>query len=627
MRAPALRPLALIALLAPAPALAGVTMGGGTSFWEVNYGSCGTWWNGTDGLIMEDPASSSSSFGDNDFVSAVDPWTQVSVEYDYAGGSYALDNNDGAGTCDWTMSYEYADSAVGYHFFSTGPLDIIRYESLRLTWRITGSGGGTTTAIDYGTDHIVWYEVWNQGATDATNVQLMVALNPDVDVARGGSASTLNDVENVDTSDGYDDWAGAAGATGMTIGFAPCDPETASIGFGSEGTDPDTALTDPGGASGDRSLHFTQNVGTIAAGQAASFGFILGMGSDDALTRDYAVDGAAGNMSFEYCDCDVDLDGFTGGQCGGSDCDDNDATVNPGAVEVWYDGVDNDCAGDDDHDADGDGWGAGSRGDCDDTDASVSPDATEVWYDGVDQDCDGANDNDADGDGFEGDAVGGSDCDDSDADINPGETDTWYDGVDEDCSGSDYDADGDGHDHADHGGDDCDDDDDDTHPGAADTWYDGVDSDCGGGSDYDRDGDGHDHDAFGGDDCDDTDPNVHPGAEERWYDGVDQDCDDATADDDQDGDGHPASEDCDDTDASVWDGCEEPDEDDDGGDDSGLVIVEEDGGGAGGGGDDADGWKTTGGHGECGCASTEPARLPWALGLLGLAGVAVRRRR
>ena len=480
------RSLALLAFLAPGSALASVTMGGGTAFWEVNYGTCGTWWNGSDGLVMEDPSTSSSSYGDNDFVSASDPWTQVTLEFDYGGSSYAYDNNDGTGSCDWTMSYEYADSAVGYHFFSAGPIDVIRYESLRLTWALTGGG----VPIDRGTDHIVWYEVWNQGATDATDVQLMVALDPDVDVALGGSGSTLNDVENVDTSDGYADWAGAVGNTGMTIGFAPCDPGTASIGFGSRTTSADTTLSDPGGAQSDSAVYFIQDIGTLGAGQAASFGFVLGMGSDDALTRDYAVDGAAGNMSFEYCDCDEDADGFSGVQCGGSDCDDSDAAINPGATEVWYDGVDSDC--------------------------------------------------------------------------------------------NDWD-------------------------------------------DYDADRDGHAHDGYGGDDCDDTDPDVHPGAEELWYDGVDQDCDDSTADDDQDGDGHPRDEDCDDTDGSVWDGCEE----DDGDDDSGDPDIDGDGSGLGDGDRSAgvDDWKTTGGHGGCGCASTAPQQGSWAVGLLALVGTLVRRRR
>jgi hypothetical protein len=44
----------------------------------------------------------------------------------------------------------------------------------------------------------------------------------------------------------------------------------------------------------------------------------------------------------------------------------------------------------------------------------VNPGATEVWYDGVDQDCDDADDYDADGDGDPSDVHGGTDCDDDD---------------------------------------------------------------------------------------------------------------------------------------------------------------------------------------------------------------------
>ena len=53
-----------------------------------------------------------------------------------------------------------------------------------------------------------------------------------------------------------------------------------------------------------------------------------------------------------------------------TDCDDGDAGVNPGEAEVWYDGVDADCAGDDDYDQDADGDRSDAYGgtDCDDTD-------------------------------------------------------------------------------------------------------------------------------------------------------------------------------------------------------------------------------------------------------------------
>ena len=49
MQPAVIRPLAIVALLLPGSALASVTMGGGTYYWEVNYGSCGTWWNGSRG--------------------------------------------------------------------------------------------------------------------------------------------------------------------------------------------------------------------------------------------------------------------------------------------------------------------------------------------------------------------------------------------------------------------------------------------------------------------------------------------------------------------------------------------------------------------------------------------------
>lgn len=53
--------------------------------------------------------------------------------------------------------------------------------------------------------------------------------------------------------------------------------------------------------------------------------------------------------------------------------------------------------------------------DCNDSDANIHPDAIEIWYDGVDQNCDGLNDFDQDGDGEMAFGYGGNDCDDTDA--------------------------------------------------------------------------------------------------------------------------------------------------------------------------------------------------------------------
>ncbi len=207
---------------------------------------------------------------------------------------------------------------------------------------------------------------------------------------------------------------------------------------------------------------------------------------------------------------DADGDGYGSLASGGDDCDDANAAAHPGAAEVWYDGVDEDCLGGDDYDRDADG--ADYTVDCDEDDATVYPGATETWYDGVDSDCAGDDDFDQDADGY----VVGVDCDDTAAPVNPGATETWYDGVDQDCDGVDDDQDLDGYGIAD----DCDDLDATIHPGATETWYDGVDQDCAGDDDYDQDGDGVTYDT----DCNDTDAST-TGPVTETLDGLDTDCD------------------------------------------------------------------------------------------------------
>lgn len=69
--------------------------------------------------------------------------------------------------------------------------------------------------------------------------------------------------------------------------------------------------------------------------------------------------------------CDDAIDGDDDGHYsladGGDDCDDADGGAHPGAPEVYYDGVDNDCDPESvDDDQDGDGWPVAT--DCDDTD-------------------------------------------------------------------------------------------------------------------------------------------------------------------------------------------------------------------------------------------------------------------
>ena len=97
------------------------------------------------------------------------------------------------------------------------------------------------------------------------------------------------------------------------------------------------------------------------------------------------------SLTVDSDDMDCDDDGEGSATETADDCDDDTATTNPGASEVWYDGVDADCASDSDYDADGDGFDSSdySGDDCDDTSASVNTSATDTAQNGIDEDCDG----------------------------------------------------------------------------------------------------------------------------------------------------------------------------------------------------------------------------------------------
>ena len=272
-------------------------------------------------------------------------------------------------------------------------------------------------------------------------------------------------------------------------------------------------------------------------------------------------DGTALTGGFEDCN-DYDGDIWPGADeyCNGDD-NDCDGTVDEGGLDAptWY------------ADTDGDGFGDAATSevvcdqasgwveddtDCDDTLDTVYPGASEVAYDGVDQDCDAADLCDVDGDGYDydGEFCYGDDCDDDDDTIFVDAEELWYDGIDQDCdTWSDYDKDGDGFDSASYGGEDCDDAAPDTYPGAPDEPGDGIVTDCDAADEYDADGDGFDGAEYGGTDCDDANSGINPGADEVWYDGIDDDCD--GNDDDQDEDGFPVDVDCDDLDGTVAEDC------------------------------------------------------------------------
>lgn len=249
--------------------------------------------------------------------------------------------------------------------------------------------------------------------------------------------------------------------------------------------------------------------------------------------------------------------------------------------ETGYDGLDNNCDGAIDLDCnsycDQDGDGYTPRvfcikgylpGDCDDTNVLINPSVKEIYQDGIDNNCNGDDDEgtDADEDLYkvEGGSLGLVDCNDNDGKISPSADDDNCDGIDDNCNGQadeNYQATSvtcgkgicqstgemicsNGQEittcNALEG----------AIPESCDekTGYDGIDNNCDGTVDLDCnsycDEDRDKYTPFvkcsvfytlG--DCNDTTALINEGQEEIYYDGVDNDCNSETKDEGTDADG------------------------------------------------------------------------------------------
>lgn len=136
----------------------------------------------------------------------------------------------------------------------------------------------------------------------------------------------------------------------------------------------------------------------------------------------------------DISDLDQDGDGYTSK---GGDCDDTDTSVNPGVIEIPYNGKDDDCNNSTpDDDVDYDGYPKAE--DCNDHDPNVNPGTTETMDNGIDDDCnpettDSSLDIDNDGDGY---TENQGDCNDENASVNPGAIEIMGNNIDDNCNGT-----------------------------------------------------------------------------------------------------------------------------------------------------------------------------------------------
>ncbi len=476
----------------------------------------------------------------------------------------------------------------------------------------------------------VFYQDADEDGYGVGTVAILACTAPPGHSAQAGDCDDSNaDIHPgaTEVCNGIDDDCDGAADEGVTTTFHP---DADGDGYGDPARSLD-ACTAPDGYVEDDSDCRDSDPATYPGAQEACDGF------------DNDCDGDIDEEVQTIFYLDQDRDGFgdptqTESACerpagftqDGSDCDDSDASIHPGAREACN-GVDDDCDGLVDEevmqtfylDADEDGFGdamspsaacsqpdgyVANDADCDDSDTSIHPGADETCNE-RDDDCDGTVDEDvrspwypdADEDGFgapdkpvyacsapDGRVADNTDCDDSDPSIYPGAEETCDDGIDQDCDSYDLgcdqvDDDQDGFSEVDG---DCDDSDASIHPGADETC-DGIDNDCSGQpDDLDADEDGFISALCGGDDCDDSDPTIHPGADETC-DGIDNDCSGQPDDLDADEDGFISAlcggDDCDDADPTVYPGAAElsngQDDDCDGTSDEGTDAFDDDGDG------------------------------------------------
>jgi hypothetical protein len=272
------------------------------------------------------------------------------------------------------------------------------------TLRITGTGAKPAVAVQAGVTEVVYSE-----ATNGTAAGLTITGDHQVDEDDHVTISQTG-TDYVVSRDG----GGLAPATGRCTGGgnAPVScPIAPSISIDLADGD-DTLTTNnvahpvlAAGGAGDDRLQGGAADDVLAGGAGADT--LTGGAGDDAYfgesgndiveARDGTPeriacgaddDQARNDFTDILAECERGVDGDRDAFASGADCDDGVAAIHPGALDIFENGIDEDCDGRDAVNRDRDGDGFPVPADCNDGNASIRPGAVEIRGNDVDENCD-----------------------------------------------------------------------------------------------------------------------------------------------------------------------------------------------------------------------------------------------